>query len=51
MIHAQLAHFASHMANNLAFFQDEGQTVGFSPWELWQHMAWMAKHRGHHPVH
>ena len=43
MIHAQLAHFASHMVNSLAFFQDEGQTVGFSPLQLWGHMAWMAK--------
>ena len=43
MIHAQLAHFASHMVNSLAFFQDEGQTVGFSPLQLWSHMAWMAR--------
>ena len=43
MIHAQLAHFASHMVNSLAFFQDEGQTVGFSPLQLWDHMAWMAR--------
>ena len=43
MIHAQLAHFASHMVNSLAFFQDEGQTVGFAPLQLWDHMAWLAK--------
>jgi biopolymer transport protein ExbB/TolQ len=43
VIHAQLAHFASHMVNSLAFFQDEGQTVGFSPLQLWDHMAWMAR--------
>jgi biopolymer transport protein ExbB/TolQ len=43
VIHAQLAHFASHMVNSLAFFQDEGQTVGFSPLQLWGHMAWMAR--------
>jgi len=43
VIHAQLAHFASHMVNSLAFFQDEGQTVGFSPLQLWSHMAWMAR--------
>jgi biopolymer transport protein ExbB/TolQ len=43
VIHAQLAHFASHMVNSLAFFQDEGQTVGFAPLQLWDHMAWLAK--------
>jgi biopolymer transport protein ExbB/TolQ len=43
VIHAQLAHFASHMVNSLAFFQDEGQTTGFSPLQLWGHMAWMAR--------
>jgi len=31
------------MVNSLAFFQDEGQTVGFSPLQLWSHMAWMAR--------
>jgi biopolymer transport protein ExbB/biopolymer transport protein TolQ len=31
------------MVNSLAFFQDEGQTVGFSPLQLWDHMAWMAR--------
>jgi len=31
------------MVNSLAFFQDEGQTVGFSPLQLWGHMAWMAR--------
>ena len=43
MILAQLAHNASHMVNGLAFFQEEGQTVGFSPLQLWAHMAWMAR--------
>ena len=43
MILAQLAHFASHTVNSLAFLQDEGQTVGFSPMQLWEHMAWMAR--------
>ena len=43
MIHAQLAHFASHVVNSLAFFQEEGQTVGFSPLQLWGHMAWVAR--------
>jgi len=43
VIHAQLANFASHMVNSLAYFQDEGQTVGFSPLQLWEHMAWMAR--------
>ena len=43
MILAQLAHYASHTVNSLAFFQEEGQSVGFSPWELWQHMAWLAR--------
>jgi len=43
VIHAQLAHFASHVVNSLAFFQEEGQTVGFSPLQLWGHMAWVAR--------
>jgi len=43
VILAQLAHYASHAANGLAFFQEEGQTVGFSPMQLWAHMAWMAR--------
>jgi biopolymer transport protein ExbB/TolQ len=43
VILAQLAHFASHTVNSLAFLQDEGQTVGFSPMQLWEHMAWMAR--------
>ena len=42
MILAQFAHFASHTVSSLAVFQDE-QTVGFSPMELWSHMAWMAR--------
>ncbi len=43
MILAQLAQFASLSVNSLAFLQDEGQTVGFSPMQLWEHMAWMAR--------
>ncbi len=43
MILAQLTHFASHTVNSLAMFQDEGQTVGFSPLQLWGHMGWLAK--------
>ncbi|WP_420238737.1 MotA/TolQ/ExbB proton channel family protein [Telmatobacter bradus] len=43
MILAQFAHFASHMVSSLAFFQEEGQTVGFSPLELWGHMGVLAK--------
>jgi len=43
VILAQLAHFPSHTVNSLAFLQDEGQTVGFSPMQLWEHMAWMAR--------
>ena len=43
MILAQLSHVASHAVNSLAMFQDEGQTVGFSPLQLWGHMAWMAR--------
>jgi len=43
VILAQVAHFASHAVNSLAMFQDEGQTVGFSPMQLWEHMAWMAR--------
>jgi biopolymer transport protein ExbB/biopolymer transport protein TolQ len=40
VILAQLAHFASHTAANLAFFFDgEEQTVGFSPMQLWEHMG------------
>jgi biopolymer transport protein ExbB/biopolymer transport protein TolQ len=31
------------MLNSLALFQDEGQTVGFAPLQLWDHMAWLAK--------
>ncbi len=51
MILAQLAHFASHTVNSLAMFQDEGQTVGFSPIATLGHMAWMARYRGHRPVY
>jgi biopolymer transport protein ExbB/biopolymer transport protein TolQ len=43
VILAQVAHFASHAVNSLAMFQEEGQTVGFSPMQLWAHMAWMAR--------
>ena len=43
MILAQLAHFASHTASNLALFQDEGQTVGFSPIQLWENMGWLVR--------
>ena len=44
MIHVQLAHFASHMVNCLAFFQqEEGQTVSFTPMGLWGHMGILAK--------
>jgi biopolymer transport protein ExbB/TolQ len=42
VILAQLAHFASHTVNSLAFFQEE-QTVSFSPLGLWQHMGWPAR--------
>ena len=42
MILAQLAHFASHTVNSLAFFQEE-QTVSFSPMGLWEHMGWPAR--------
>ena len=50
MILAQLAHFASHTVNSLAFFQEE-QAVSFSPLGLWQHMGWPARIHRHHPVH
>ena len=44
MILAQLAHFASHTAANLAFFADEGGgTVSFTPMGLWEHMGWLAR--------
>ena len=43
MILAQLAHFASHTVNSLAMFQDEGQTVGFSPIQLWDNMGWLVR--------
>ena len=42
MIHAQLAHFASHTVSSLALFQDE-QAAGFSPMELWEHMGWAVR--------
>ncbi|MGD0731372.1 MAG: flagellar motor protein MotA, partial [Terracidiphilus sp.] len=43
MILAQLAHFASHTVNSLAFFQEGEQTVSFSPMGLWDHMGWPAR--------
>jgi biopolymer transport protein ExbB/biopolymer transport protein TolQ len=43
VILAQLAHFASHTVNSLAMFQDEGQTVGFSPIQLWDNMGWLVR--------
>jgi len=43
VILAQLAHFASHTVSSVAFFQDEGGTVSFSPMGLWQHMGWLAR--------
>ena len=40
MILAQLTHFATHAAANLAFiFEGEDQAVGFSPMDLWNHMG------------
>ncbi|MGH9600370.1 MAG: MotA/TolQ/ExbB proton channel family protein [Terracidiphilus sp.] len=42
MIHAQLAHFASHTVNCLALFQED-QTVSFSPLGLWHSMGWLAR--------
>ncbi|MGA3371327.1 MAG: MotA/TolQ/ExbB proton channel family protein [Terracidiphilus sp.] len=44
MILAQLAHFASHAAANLAFiFDGEETTVSFTPLGLWGHMGILAK--------
>ncbi len=43
MILAQLAHFASHTVSSLAFFQEEGGAVSFSPMGLWEHMGWPAR--------
>ena len=43
MIHAQLAHFASDMVNNVALLFQENQTVSFSPLGLWSSMGWEAK--------
>ena len=43
MILAQLAHFASHTVSSIAFFQEEGGAVGFSPLQLWHNMGWLAK--------
>jgi biopolymer transport protein ExbB/TolQ len=43
VILAQLAHYASHTVSSLAMFQDEGQSVSFSPMGLWSHMGWLAR--------
>jgi biopolymer transport protein ExbB/biopolymer transport protein TolQ len=44
VILAQLAHFASHTAANLAFiFDGEEQTVSFTPLGLWSHMGNLAR--------
>jgi biopolymer transport protein ExbB/biopolymer transport protein TolQ len=43
VILAQLAHFASHTVSSLALFQEEGQTVSFSPLGLWNSMGWLAR--------
>ncbi len=43
MILAQLTHFASHTAANLAFIFDDDQTAGFSVPDLWNHMGWMVR--------
>ena len=44
MILAQLTHFASHTAANLAFiFQEDQGTVNFTAQGLWEHMGILAK--------
>jgi biopolymer transport protein ExbB/biopolymer transport protein TolQ len=43
VILAQLAHFASHTAANLAFFFDGEETISFSPMGLWEHMGNLAR--------
>ena len=43
MILAQLAHFASHTVSSVAFFQEEGGAVGFSPIQLWTNMGWLVR--------
>ena len=43
MILAQLAHFASHTAANMAFFFDGEETVSFTPMGLWSHMGNLAR--------
>jgi biopolymer transport protein ExbB/TolQ len=43
VILAHLSHFASQTVNSLALFQDQEQTVGFSPLQLWAHMGWLAR--------
>ena len=45
MILAQLTHFASHTAANLAFIfqEDQGGTVSFTAQGLWEHMGLLAR--------
>jgi biopolymer transport protein ExbB/biopolymer transport protein TolQ len=43
VILAQLSHFASHTVNSLALFQDQEQTVSFTPMGLWAGMGWLAR--------
>ena len=45
MILAQLTHFASHAAANLAFIfqEDQGGTVSFTAQGLWEHMGTLAR--------
>jgi len=44
VILAQLTHFATHTAANLAFIFDEGEgTVSFTAQGLWEHMGILAK--------
>jgi biopolymer transport protein ExbB/biopolymer transport protein TolQ len=43
VILAQLTHFAANPAALGMFLFDEGQTVGFSPIDLWNNMGWMAR--------
>ena len=44
MILAQLTHFATHTAANLAFiFDGDEQAVGFGPMQLWENMGWLVR--------
>ena len=44
MILAQLSHLAAHQAAlGMYLFQESGQTVGFSPMDLWHNMGAAAK--------